>query len=163
MFDRSIQSTLELAMTQYAVVTITGPRQSGKTTLVRSCYPNRPYYNLENPNTRLFIENDPRQFLYDIDLKKGVIILEILKYQYNNSKDANIYFYCDSHNNEVDVIVKAHNKLIPIEIKSTSTFHPSLSNYTQRSLYQRHKHQKSSQATHQQVKHSSVYQAQVQP
>ncbi|MCH9644991.1 MAG: ATP-binding protein [Gammaproteobacteria bacterium] len=77
MFQRSIQSELEHLMTQYAVVTITGPRQSGKTTLVKSSYPNRPYYNLENPDTRAFIESDPKQFLYDIDLKQGVILDEI--------------------------------------------------------------------------------------
>ena len=57
---------------------------------------------------------------------ENMVVLEILKYQYNQGKDASIYFYRDSHGNEVDVIFKIHNKLIPIEIKSTSTFNSSL-------------------------------------
>ena len=63
MLERSIKLELENLMRQYPVVTITGPRQSGKTTLVRDAYPNRPYYNLENPDSLEFILSDPRGFL----------------------------------------------------------------------------------------------------
>ena len=79
MFQRSIQATFDHLMTQYAVVTVTGPRQSGKTTLVKAAYPNRPYYNLENPDTQAFIEEDPKQFFSSIDLQQGVILDEIQK------------------------------------------------------------------------------------
>jgi uncharacterized protein len=77
MFNRSAQTVFEQLMTEYAVVTVTGPRQSGKTTLVKSCYPNRAYYNLENPDTRAFIEADPNEFINQIDLEQGVILDEI--------------------------------------------------------------------------------------
>ncbi len=77
MFERSIKLELENLMSQYPVVTITGPRQSGKTTLVRDAYPNRPYYNLENPDTLEFILSDPREFFNNLDLRKGVILDEI--------------------------------------------------------------------------------------
>jgi predicted AAA+ superfamily ATPase len=42
---------------------VTGPRQSGKTTLARSTFPDRPYVSLEDPDTRAFAEEDPRGFL----------------------------------------------------------------------------------------------------
>ena len=42
---------------------VTGPRQSGKTTLVKSVFSNKPYVSLENPDTRNFAEDDPRGFL----------------------------------------------------------------------------------------------------
>ncbi len=62
MFKRDIQVELKSLMTQYPVVTITGPRQSGKTTLVQETYPQMPYVNLEEPDTRNTILADPRTF-----------------------------------------------------------------------------------------------------
>jgi uncharacterized protein len=47
----------------YPVVTLTGPRQSGKTTLCRQAFPHLPYANLEDANTRAFAQTDPRGFL----------------------------------------------------------------------------------------------------
>ncbi|MCX7125530.1 MAG: AAA family ATPase, partial [Gammaproteobacteria bacterium] len=80
MFNRSIQTALENVMREYPVITITGPRQSGKSTLVKSSYPEKPYYNLENPDVRAVIEGDPRQFIQNIDLRKGVILDEVQKF-----------------------------------------------------------------------------------
>ncbi len=47
----------------YPVVTICGPRQSGKTTLARHLFPKYDYVSMEDPGTRLQFENDPRGFL----------------------------------------------------------------------------------------------------
>ena len=47
----------------YPVVTLTGPRQSGKTTLCRQAFPHLPYANLEDAHTRQFAQTDPRGFL----------------------------------------------------------------------------------------------------
>lgn len=47
----------------FPVIAITGPRQSGKTTLARSAFPNKPYLSLEDPDTRLLAESDPRGLL----------------------------------------------------------------------------------------------------
>lgn len=48
---------------QYPVVTVTGPRQSGKTTLCRSVFPKHSYYSLEDPEVREYAKSDPRGFL----------------------------------------------------------------------------------------------------
>ena len=77
MFSRLIQLELEHLMQKYAVVTILGPRQSGKTTIVKMTYPGKDYFNLENPDVRGFIAEDPKSFLFNLDLKKGVILDEI--------------------------------------------------------------------------------------
>jgi hypothetical protein len=53
---------LELA-TRYPVLTLTGPRQSGKTTLSRMAFPDRPYVSLENPAQRELAGEDPVAFL----------------------------------------------------------------------------------------------------
>ena len=47
----------------YPVVTIIGPRQSGKTTLVKTLFPNKPYVSLEDLDERDFAKNDPKGFL----------------------------------------------------------------------------------------------------
>lgn len=47
----------------FPILTITGPRQSGKTTLSRQLAPELPYFSLENPDTRAFATQDPRGFL----------------------------------------------------------------------------------------------------
>lgn len=57
-------STELLEMAQhYPVVTLLGPRQSGKTTLVQHLFKDKPYVSLENPDDRHFAESDPRSFL----------------------------------------------------------------------------------------------------
>lgn len=47
----------------YPVVTVLGPRQSGKTTLCRIAFPDKPYVNLEQPDVREFAQQDPQAFL----------------------------------------------------------------------------------------------------
>ncbi len=54
---------LETLAGEFRVVGVTGPRQSGKTTLVRSVFPDRAYANLEDPSLRGFALEDPRAFL----------------------------------------------------------------------------------------------------
>src|SRR5690606_8567974 len=49
---------------QYPVVTVMGPRQSGKTTLVKSSFPDYSYCNLEDPETRSLAQTDPKEFLH---------------------------------------------------------------------------------------------------
>lgn len=56
------QELRDLAQT-FKAVAVTGPRQSGKTTLVKYVFPTKPYVNLENPDMRLFATEDPRGFL----------------------------------------------------------------------------------------------------
>lgn len=63
MIKRKAQQTLlELARGFY-VVAVTGPRQSGKTTLVQHVFSDKQYISLEDPDERDFAEQDPRRFL----------------------------------------------------------------------------------------------------
>ncbi|MCB1118513.1 MAG: ATP-binding protein [Chlamydiia bacterium] len=56
------------------------------------------------------------------NLFENLVILELVKYRYNCGLEPNLYFYRDSRQNEVDVIIKSGNELIPVEIKSAKTF-----------------------------------------
>ena len=75
MIEREIAPHLTRLFQQYPFVTVTGPRQSGKTTLCRAVFPDLAYANLEAPDQRAFAESDPRGFL--AQLGEGAIIDEI--------------------------------------------------------------------------------------
>jgi predicted AAA+ superfamily ATPase len=63
MIERLLQPRLLDLATRYPVLTLTGPRQSGKTTLSRMAFPKRPYVSLENPVQRELAQEDPVAFL----------------------------------------------------------------------------------------------------
>lgn len=63
MINRTAHTTLMRLARGFPVVAITGPRQSGKTTLAKSSFPDKPYLTLEDPDTRLLVESDPRGLL----------------------------------------------------------------------------------------------------
>lgn len=75
MYTREISPVLKRLATLYPIVGITGPRQSGKTTLVRLIFPDLPYVSLENLDIRLQAIEDPRAFLNTY--KDGAIFDEV--------------------------------------------------------------------------------------
>ena len=78
MIYRDITKKIKKVSKSYGVISVTGPRQSGKTTLVKSLFPKHSYVNLENIAELEKIKEDPLNFLKTV--KKGVIIDEIQKY-----------------------------------------------------------------------------------
>lgn len=75
MIARSISEKALQYATQYPVVTLTGPRQSGKTTLSKALFPNKPYVSLEDIENRNQASQDPKGFLSRYP--NGAIIDEI--------------------------------------------------------------------------------------
>lgn len=75
MIERDITAELQRSATEYPAVTILGPRQSGKTTLARKTFPDKPWVSLEDPDVRMAAEADPRGFLGQFP--DGVILDEV--------------------------------------------------------------------------------------
>lgn len=75
MFRRQIAQELQKLAEDYPIVTVIGPRQSGKTTLVRHVFPDKPYVSLEDLDTRSLVKEDPRGFL--ARFSDGAILDEI--------------------------------------------------------------------------------------
>ena len=77
MIYREISENLKKISTRFPVVAVTGPRQSGKTTLIKDLFPDYSYFNLESPDTLAIAENDPASFIRQNSNR--VIIDEIQK------------------------------------------------------------------------------------
>ena len=73
MYRRVLEKELKQVARHYPVVTLTGPRQSGKTTLVRTSFPKHEYASLEEPDLREFAIDDPRGFLEQFS---GPVVLD---------------------------------------------------------------------------------------
>jgi len=75
MYKRILAQELSKAIDYYPVLTLTGPRQSGKTTLVKQIFADYDYFNLEDPDVLEQIKRDPKAFLKA--RTAGVILDEI--------------------------------------------------------------------------------------
>ena len=75
MIVRKLEVAIKENLNYFSVVTITGPRQSGKTTLIKSMFPELPYFSLENPDTRAMAITDPVAFL--AAGREGMILDEV--------------------------------------------------------------------------------------
>ncbi len=75
MIKREAEFELRALSAQFKAVAVIGPRQSGKTTLVRMVFKDKPYANLENPDVRKFAMEDPRGFLSNYP--QGAVIDEV--------------------------------------------------------------------------------------
>ncbi len=77
MIDRAAKNALLRIASQFPVVGVTGPRQSGKTTLVRSVFPDKPYISFDDDRLRSLAGSDPKDFIDAFP--DGVVIDEAQK------------------------------------------------------------------------------------
>lgn len=58
-------------------------------------------------------------------LFENMVVMEMMKHRYNQGKDGGVFFYRDSNQNEVDVLLKQEGEITAVEVKSSMTYHPS--------------------------------------
>jgi len=78
LINRDLAKVIIEMAKMWPVISITGPRQSGKTTLSKLCFPDYEYVNLENPETIDRLKADPKAFL--TNFTTGIIIDEVQKF-----------------------------------------------------------------------------------
>lgn len=75
MIQRIATQKIKQLAAAFKAIAVTGPRQSGKTTLVKDLFQHKPYVSLENPDSRRFALEDPRGFL--AQYKAGAVLDEV--------------------------------------------------------------------------------------
>lgn len=75
MISRDLTSDLQRSANWAPSITLTGPRQSGKTTLCQAVFPKHPYRSLEAPDERAFAQEDPKGFL--AQFPRGAVLDEV--------------------------------------------------------------------------------------
>ncbi|MCB0738206.1 MAG: AAA family ATPase, partial [Bacteroidetes bacterium] len=76
--NRQLENKLEALSKGFPILSLTGPRQSGKTTLLRHAFTNLPYLNFEYPDTLELASSDPRAFMDQY--RSGAIFDEIQRF-----------------------------------------------------------------------------------
>ena len=103
--ERTIKAKLTQLLTAFPVVTVTGCRQCGKSTLLRHLLPGYTYISLEDLDVRQMAEEDPRHFISVYS--KNVIIDEIqrvpgllsyIQTHVDSINEAGMYVLTGSHN-----------------------------------------------------------------
>lgn len=105
---RDIESTIMQASKSFKSITILGPRQTGKTTLAKTCFSNYKYFNFENPDTRELALADPRAFLKSTldgaifdEIQRVPELLSYAQEILDNTKKKCLYIFTGS--NQLDV------------------------------------------------------------
>ena len=105
MIQRAAQHKLTQLGDTFKAIAVIGPRQSGKTTLVKVTFPEKPYLSLENPDTRNFALEDPRGFLQNLpngaildEVQRTPLLFSYLQEILDNSNQKGLFILTGSNN-----------------------------------------------------------------
>jgi uncharacterized protein len=131
MFKRLLQTHIQGLAAKYPVVTLMGPRQSGKTTLVKAAFPHKPYVNMEDAENRLFATEDPRSFMEAYpegaildEVQRTPHLLSYIQVKVDESNQKGMFILTGSHQAELHFAVSQSLagrtsllRLLPLSIK----------------------------------------------
>jgi predicted AAA+ superfamily ATPase len=105
MIQRAAQHKLTQLGDTFKAIAVIGPRQSGKTTLVKVTFPEKPYLSLENPDTGNFALEDPRGFLQNLpngaildEVQRTPLLFSYLQEILDNSNQKGLFILTGSNN-----------------------------------------------------------------
>jgi predicted AAA+ superfamily ATPase len=137
MIQRTAENALKQLATNFKTITITGPRQSGKTTLAHTLFADYKYVSLEDLDMRQFAQDDPRGFLAQYDdrtiideVQRVPDLLSYLQTKLDSSRDHAQYiltgsqnFLLSRHIGQTLVGRTALTTLLPLTLDEISEFH----------------------------------------
>jgi predicted AAA+ superfamily ATPase len=105
MINREARIKLIHLSNSFKAIAVIGPRQAGKTTLVKTTFPNKSYYSLENPDIRSFANDDPRGFLKSMpngaildEVQRVPLLFSYLQEILDNSSQKGVFILTGSNN-----------------------------------------------------------------
>jgi predicted AAA+ superfamily ATPase len=105
MIKRTLEEKINALAKQYPVITLTGPRQSGKSTLLKHSFPDYTYVSLEDLDMRTFASDDPRGFLNTYpnhtiidEVQRVPSLLSYIQTHVDNMDETGIYMLAGSQN-----------------------------------------------------------------
>ena len=105
MIHRILSAKLKELSTKYPIITLTGPRQSGKSTLLRNEFSDYTYLSMENPDIKEFAINDPNGFLKTYpdrvildEIQKVPLLFSYLQTYTDKENKTGMYFLAGSQN-----------------------------------------------------------------
>src|SRR6185503_20609565 len=108
MFRRFLTPHIQELATKYPIITLLGPRQSGKTTLVRAAFPDKSYVNMEDSEQRALATLDPKSFLQNYpegaildEIQRTPHLLSYIQLIVDNSDHKGIFILTGSHQAEL--------------------------------------------------------------
>ena len=143
MIKRDISKELLASAGEYPVVTVFGPRQSGKTTLVQMTFPDRVYYSLEDPDIRMAAETDPRGFLQNLpeggildEIQRLPTLLSYIQGIVDKSKQKGMFILTGSHQPDLHYSVSqtlagrtAILSLLPFSLPELKSYHKNIETF----------------------------------
>lgn len=130
MIPRTIQVQLKKLAAMYPVVTITGPRQSGKTTLAKMTFPDYHYVSLENFDVRQMAEADPKGFLKSYaapvildEIQRVPALLSYIQTIVDENKSSGQYILTGSHQPQLGQGVSQSLAGEPRDFTASAAFH----------------------------------------
>ena len=137
---RQIEDVVRESAEGFPVVTVVGPRQSGKTTLVKMLFPDKPYKTLEHPRTRAYAESDPGAFLAEFpngavldEVQRAPDLLSYIQGIVDDRQKNGLFVLTGSSNlllmkNVSQTLAGrcAIHTLLPFSLEETKTMHPQI-------------------------------------
>lgn len=108
MYKRLLSTHIQMLAKKYPVITLLGPRQSGKTTLIKATFPNKPYVNMEDTEHRSLAAEDPKSFMEQFpdgaifdEVQRTPYLLSYIQLAVDNSEKKGMFILIGSHQAEL--------------------------------------------------------------
>jgi predicted AAA+ superfamily ATPase len=138
---RDLEAELIEMAANYPIVTLLGPRQSGKTTLVRKVFPQKPYVTLEDPDERSLASSDPKGFLQRFpegaildEIQRLPVLLSFLQSTADSTENKGLFILTGSHQLSLHASISqslagrtAVLRLLPFDIRELKRANQELS------------------------------------